>query len=428
MQDKNSPRQTFWLKTHRYLALSLGFFFVFVGLSGSLGVYGDALDLWLNPKLGIEKPKENPLSLDRILSAVRAAHPQRLGSWTLEMPRTRDGMLTAWYESPRETQGRFYAPLMVSVNPYTAEVVASRFWGETATTRLLDLHTQLGIGQMGRNWAGSLGLALMVSLTSGLFSWRSGLKRASTLNRDAGIGRLALDIHRVIGLIVAIPLLFLAFTGVNLAFPRIAESLAGTSGMGHGDEGPAVRSSAMPNDRPVGLEEAVLLARGPFPHAEVRWVATPEGETGTYRVTLRQAWEVNRRHPYTTVWVDQYSGQIREVRNPARFNAAATALTWLWPLHTGEAFGANSRLPWFFAGLAPLALFLAGLLSWLARRRIVRDFPVDFTPLRLGLGHSVKLASFRTSRLIFRAASWMKRQAVLFATAATEEIRRRGPW
>ena len=147
-----------WLKVHLYLALSAGFFFALMGLSGSLSIYREELDELLNPQLVIEEPQGKYQSLDRIMASVRAAHPNRYGSWTLEMPRSPHGMVTAWYDKPTETFFELYAPLMVSVNPYTAEVVTSRFWGETATTWLLDLHTQLQAGPLRLERGGNFGI------------------------------------------------------------------------------------------------------------------------------------------------------------------------------------------------------------------------------------------------------------------------------
>jgi uncharacterized iron-regulated membrane protein len=381
--DRSRARDS-WLKLHRCLALSAGLLFALMGLAGSLNVYREELDEFLNSELVIEEPQGRYQSLDRIMAAVRAAHPQRHGSWTLELPRSRSGPVTAWYETPAETRGKFYAPLMVSVNPYTAEVVASRFWGETAATWLFDLHTQFRLDRFGWNAVGFLGLAFMVSLISGLYLWWPGpaeLRQVLAVRHDRGARRLALDLHRLSGTFGFPILLLLAFTGCSLVYPRPLEWLAGAEGMEHGGPGPDIRSTAVPNDHPVGLEEAVLIARGPFPHAEVRRVATPDGADGTYRVSLRQSFEVNRRHPATTVWIDRYSGQIREVRNPARFTDGETAVSWLWPLHTGEALGAWGRLLWFLTGLLPGFLYLSGLSQWLIRRRWMRDFDVDCSEL-----------------------------------------------
>jgi uncharacterized iron-regulated membrane protein len=431
MRGEQERWRQLWLRIHIILALSLGLVFAVLGLAGALSLYGEALDTWLNPELRINEAHEPRQSLDWILAAAQAAHPDRHGAWILELPRSPGGMLTAWYEKPRETAGELYAPLMVSVNPYTAEVVASRFWGRTAVTWLLDLHTQLHLGRSGWNAMGWLGVALMISAVTGIRLWWPGLRQlpqAFRMRLNAGTYRLALDSHRAVGFFSAIILLLLGFTGVNLAFPRISETLVGASGMSHGDEGPAIRSSAIPNDRPVGLDEAVLLARGPFPHAEVRRVATPDGPSGTYRISLRQRFEVNQRHPVTTVWVDQYSGQIREVRNPARFSPGETALTWLWPLHTGEALGSWGRFLWFLAGLSPLALYLTGILRWLVGQGLARGFAVDFSGVRIA-GESLVRAVAVWGRALFRVlrpvASEAKSRALRCAESGGRFFRER---
>ncbi len=369
-----------WLKIHLYLALSLGLLFALQGLTGSLSVYRQELDNLFNPQQIITPSQTSPLSLDKIIAAVRQAHPDRHGVWTLELPRKPDQVITAWFEKPRETVDAFYAPLMVAVNPYTGEVIENRFWGQTLTTWLLDLHTQLRLEATGRDLVAVLAVLLILSVSSGLYLWwpRTGWRQAFKLRVNAGLSHLLIDLHRWLGLLSSVFLLLLAFTGFHLAYPPLIEALTASSGMGHGDEGPNVRSTAIPNDRPISLTEAVLVARGPFSQSEVRRVSTPLGDTGTYRINLRQKNEINQHHPITTVWVDRWSGQIRDVRNPSKFTAAQTFTVWLWPLHTGEAFGELGRLIWFLVGLMPLILYISGIYYWLQRKGLVRDRPVHF--------------------------------------------------
>jgi uncharacterized iron-regulated membrane protein len=405
-------RQT-WLKVHLYLALTAGFFFALMGLTGSISVYREEIDALLNPQLVIEQPQGQYQSLDRIMAAVRQAHPDRYGAWTLEMPRSPHGMATAWYDKPRETYFELYAPLMVSVNPYTAEVVDSRFWGQTMTTWLLDLHTQLRLDRFGWNAVGVLGLLLMVSIGTGLYLWWPGmrqLRQALTIRPSAGMIRLAFDLHRFIGLFSAAPLLVLAVTGCLLSYPAVLESLAGASGMAHGETGRDIISTAVPNNHPTGLAAATFMAQGPFPRAELRRITTPVGDNGIYRVNLRQPGEINQRHPYTTVWVDRWSGQIKEVRNPADFSAGETLATWIWPLHTGEALTGSGRFIWFLAGQSVFVLYVSGLLHWLYRHGKIRDRKVDLAALRPFLyrlaqnSHRIGLTLFRHLALLAQKA------------------------
>lgn len=424
-RDNHSRARDIWLRIHLYLALIIGFLFVLTGLSGSLNVYREELDELLNPRLVIDQPKGEYLPLERIVAAIRTAHPSRHESWTLEMPRSPHGMLTAWYEKPHETFGEYYAPLMVSVDPYTAEVVASRFWGDTAASWIYNLHAQLHLGGFGAAGVGLIGLALAVSAISGLYLWWPGLDRlrqAFAIRHDAGLMRLGLDLHRALGLFSAPILLLLALTGMHLAVPKPLESLLGAEGMGHGENGPDIRGSAVPNNHPVSPTEAMLVARGLFPSAEVRGVATPAGENGTYRVILRRDGEVNARHPATIVWVDRWSGQIREVRNPRKFTAGQTFLGWIWPLHSGETVGAAGRLLWFFAGLTPLALYVFGLMQWLHQRGWLHDRPVELgdpRPQLEKLARALFRLGLETSHLVLIAC----RAALSWSTHFAQRVR-----
>jgi uncharacterized iron-regulated membrane protein len=374
-----------WLNVHLFLALGVGFIFAILGFTGSVCVYREALDELLNPQLVIEEVQGGYQSLDQIMASVRAAHPDRHGEWTLEMPMSANGMMTAWFDKPRETYFERYAPLMVSVNPYTAEVVASRFWGKTLTTWLLDLHTQLQFEQAGWNVVGYCGLLLMVSVCTGLYLWWpsvQNIRSAFKVKFRSGLMGLLFDLHRMMGLLSATALLLLAFTGFHLSFPSVLENLSGSTGMAHGETGRTITSTAIPNNHPTGLEAAEFIARGPFARAELRRVTTPDGNSGVYRVNLRQKSEVNQRHPYTTVWVDRWSGQIKEARNPAVFSTGETLITWMWPLHTGEALGAYGRLCWFLAGQSLFFLYVSGLVRWLHRKGKIRDRAINFMALR----------------------------------------------
>jgi uncharacterized iron-regulated membrane protein len=437
-----------WLKIHLYLALIAGFFFALMGLTGSISVYREELDELLNPKLVIDQPSGKRQSLDKIMAAVQTAHPDRYGSWTLEMPRSPHSMITVWYDKPRETFFELYAPLMVSVNPYTAEVVASRFWGQTVATWLLDLHTQLRLDRFGWNTVGILGLLLMFSIGTGMYLWWPGIRgiwaelvslvpnRLATslaiaapapdrlaaytpslairIRQNVSMVQLAFDLHRLVGLFSALILLLLAFTGFNLSYPSVLETLAGSSGMEHGATGRNIVSTAIPNNHPVGLESAEFVARGPFPKAELRRVTTPSGDSGIYRINLRQGSEINQRHPYTTVWVDRWSGQVKEVRDPSGFTTGETFTSWIWPMHTGEAFGSTGRFLWFLSGIGLFVLYVSGLLRWLHRHGKVKDREVDFAALR-PLFYRLQDRVYLAGLMFFRISILLLNRAKLYA-------------
>ena len=393
-----------WLNIHVYVGLAAGFFFALLGLTGSLSMYRQALDEVLNPQLVIENPQDKPQNLDKIFANIRLAHPSRHGEWELEMPKSQDEMITAWYDNPHETFGEYYAPLMVSVNPYTAEVVASRFWGHTFSTWMYNLHTQLLMGAFGARKVGILGLGLIASCLSGLYLWwprnLASLRSLLGIQHRQGISRFAYDLHKLIGAFSFPLLLLLAFTGFHLAVPTFLETIVDAPGMRHGEVGQTIRSTAVPNQHPVSLEEAVTIARGLFPHAEIRRVATPAGEDGTFRVNLRRPKDINIRHPLTMVWIDRWSGQIREVRNPNKFSLGQKFISTLWPLHTGESFSLIGRQLWFIIGLAPSWLFISGLLQWLVKHEIIENHPINLIKLNQTLVKAAKATQYTTNKFL----------------------------
>lgn len=374
-----------WLTIHLYLALGAGFLFALIGLTGSLCVYQAELDGLFNPELRLEQHSGQYLSLDKIMAAVLEAHPQRSGSWTLELPSDEQGVITAWYEKPRETFFEAYAPLMVSINPYTAEIIKSRFWGETLSTWLLNLHSQLLMAGNGSILVGILGILLSVSAATGLYlGWPGvvGFRKAFAFRPHQGIKQLLFDVHRWLGFLSALGILLLALTGTLLSFPSILENLFGASGMEHGQTGRSISSTADPHDHPTSLAGAVFIARAPFPKAQLRRVTTPLGSSGVYRINLRQGMEINHRHPYTTVWIDRWSGQIKEVRDPGKFSVGETLTTWVWPLHTGEVLGNSGRFFWFMTGQAIFWLYISGVSLWLYRRGTFKDRRIDYSGIR----------------------------------------------
>lgn len=407
---KTLAARSLWLKIHLYLGLILGLFFAVLGLTGSVALYWEELDEWLNPELVIAHPGADYQSLDTIMAAVRAEHPNRLGAWSLEMPRTPHSTMTAWFDKPRETFFEYYAPLMVSVNPYTAKVITSRFWGQTAMTWVLDLHTQLHLDRLGWQIVGGLGFLLMVSVMSGLYLWwpgRKNLRKAFRIRFTAGVMPLVMDSHRLLGFISAGALLVLAFTGFQLSFPEILESLTESTAMTHGNNGPSIRSSARPNNRPIGLEDAEFIARGAFPKSSLRRITTPVGETGTYRVNLRQSSELNQKHPLSMVWIDRWSGHMREVQDPAEFSWGENFAASMWPVHTGEALGRGGKRLWFAAGLMPALFYLSGFAYWLYRHGKIRNRQIDY----VAMDAKLRLAILRILHLAERLARWLWKHA-----------------
>jgi hypothetical protein len=70
----------------------------------------------------------------------------------------------------------------------------------------------------------------------------------------------------------------------------------------------------------------------------------------------------------TRLWLDAYTGRPLAVRDPRNAASGDTIINWLFPLHTGEAFGSWGRAFITVFGLVPLAFAVTGVLIWWKRR------------------------------------------------------------
>lgn len=364
-----------WLAFHLYLGLSTGLVFVLAGLTGSLLVFYVELDEILNPALHVSatQARQQAQSYEAVFQAIRQAHPERNASWRLEMPRHNETMLMARYYKPAEKTGLSFAPLIVWVNPYTSDVVSSRFWGEFVMTWMFDLHYALLLDGTGKTLMGIIGLLLLIPLLSGIYLWwpaTGKLRQALSIKRGASRARFIFDLHKTQGVYSFPVLLLLLVSGAILELPAVFKPLINHLSPLYRAE--ANRSPYQAGYSRISLDQAAATAESLYPEAVLRWIETPDGQEGAYRIMLYQQGEPSFRFPKTTVWVDQYSGAVLSTRNPRLERIGDTFMNWLHPLHNGEIAGMAGRLLVFVSGFIPAILYVTGIVRWLQKRRARR--------------------------------------------------------
>lgn len=374
MTAATKNRRKWWQAVHLYAGLLLGVLVAAVGITGSLLVFYVELDEILNPELVIANPSAPRLSYQEIFDAIRRAEPSRLRGWRLEIPESSKRMITARYYKPQETEHLGFAPLMLSVDPQTGEVLKQRFWGQYAMTWIYDLHYTLLLGPAGKILLAIFGVFVLILLVSGLYLWWPPLKKwlsALTIKRHASAERFTYDLHKVAGAYGFFVMLVLTLSGIALEIPEYVNPLIGY--FSPLQNIPPPQSAVLSVQQSViTLDRAVAIAQERFPEADLAWIETPHDIKGSYRINLQQTGEPSRRFPKTNVWVDQYSGRILRVSDPAAASAGDTLIHWLHPMHSGEAFGMPGRLLVLATGLTCPLLFVTGLMRWQQKRRARR--------------------------------------------------------
>jgi uncharacterized iron-regulated membrane protein len=237
----------------------------------------------------------------------------------------------------------------------------------------------------GYDLVGWLAVGFICIISTGFYLWYwPNVRRWATafvIKRGKGRFQFHLSLHKVVGLVISVPLLVIAFTGAAFAFPNMKSWFENVT--------PAARNFAM-WEPPEDLVSSAADGRDPlspdqfrdalvqqFPERTlISFNGLPDDETATW-----QAW-VDRGHTNWTregsggnvlVALDQYSGEVLYDGLPGDGNVFDQAWSDLqFPLHAGDFAGTSSRLVWFVVGLSPLILAVTGVVMWWVRRKRVR--------------------------------------------------------
>ncbi len=372
------------VKLHLYIGLWLGLLFVLLGLTGTVLSWRHEIDAALNPELLVASESVPlPLRADTVQQVVARlkADPQYGKPRMLMLPVSERDVFIAWYHVKEPGTGSVVPgrSRQVMVDPATLAIKGERVWGEPGLSRpllmptLFHLHHYLLAGDTGKTVAGVGGMLLLFTVLAGIALWWPKLKaraivQAFRITHGGSWWRLNYSLHRAGGILAAPVLATIAFSGWYLNLPKWVTPLVGSVMT---VTAPARPASTPPYEgaMPMGVQQAVTAAQALYPQAIVSRVSFPRQPTDAYEIRLRQPGEVRQGSGATRLWLDAYTGARLGVRDPLAAPAGDTVLNWMYPLHTGEAFGMPGRIFISAFGLAPLLFALTGVLIWWKRQR-----------------------------------------------------------
>lgn len=192
------------------------------------------------------------------------------------------------------------------------------------------LHRYLVAGEAGKTMVGIAGLAILVAAFSGLVLWwpklaRSAIWKAITVRHGGTWPRFTFRLHRAAGFFAAPVLLTLGFSGSYFNLPAWI---------------------------------AVALAQAEFPLARPSRVSLPAKPSVPYEVRVRQPGGLRHGDGAIRISIDSGDGAVLRVLDPVRAQGGDRFVSWLFPLHSGEAFGFAGRVFISGFGLVPLCFFI----------------------------------------------------------------------
>ena len=309
----------FLMWVHLVLGLTGSVIIAIVAVTGAYITFQQPLARWLNPIPVVESQSASLDALAIVRGVEERFAPRRVASIAIG-------------EGNQATTVRLRDRSTVFVDPSNSSIIGvreARFASlENLTLVMRRLHTSLVLGRKGTLLVVlATAQSLLLALTGIWLWWR---KKHWQFRAWRGPWfRISWDLHSASGIWFLIPVLSMVVTGLLIAMPSPVYRVVGVAPTPWRNAPPSANTDSQEQ---VPLARAIAVADSVLPGGVIG-VTIPGSHEGSFAV--------NRSTE--TVFVDQFTGALIEVRTKGAPNEADDAYTMVEELHTGELFGVPGR-------------------------------------------------------------------------------------
>ena len=343
-------------------------------VTGTWLVFRVEMDRLVNPHLRVVHPGTNRVSLASIVDAAEHRFPNSVVQALILPERSEDSI--GVYLQSRDSDAPEFDQLFF--NPYDGAFLGARSTSRLIFTRehvdpLIDrLHYSL--------WMNSLGLWLMgivaaiwlgTSIAGLALAWpRLWLRVAGwvpilSARVDRGLYQTNYRFHRAAGVWFLPILIVLAFTSLYQNLPQFVRPIV--HAFSPLTERPAGRPLE-PGAQTISPDLALDTLKQRFPAARASSMGIDRGG-GRYSILFHLPGDLSPEGE-NWVFVDMVSGEITALRTTATSSVGDRLLTWIFPLHTGTAFGLAGRIIIASAGIMLVGMLTTGFYVWAVKWRM----------------------------------------------------------
>jgi uncharacterized iron-regulated membrane protein len=374
-----------WVFIHRYAGLFILLFVFQVGFTGSLLAFNEELDHFFLGDWAKATPSGQMQDRATLYAAAEAAYPGiTITSGGEDMASHPAESVILYAESTTD------APPPVTevfVDPYTAEVLGGRYWGAIVfdAAHFMPMMYRMHYALLVQEWDGwgfwFMGIVAVIWAIDHIgvlfisFPKKGPLWKAFAIKWTGSAYRVNVDIHRAGGLVFWVILLMLAITGLswNGTFFGTNIIYAPLEAVSPALPYPldTLPELATPLETPTITSETALatlkteLAAAGYDAAGVQY-------WGTYYDALKGAHGAYAQlgtfgTQYFEIAVDGTTGQVLATLDPKDYSAGNVIANWMFPLHSGQAFGLFGRILICLAGIFTCTVCITGLVIYLKK-------------------------------------------------------------
>jgi len=388
-----------FIAIHRYVGLVMAVFLVVAGITGSLIAFYHELDAAINPSLfKVEPPSANAELMDpfQLREEVSKQLPGAvIRSVDLDQKPDEAAVFgVSWEDETQPNKDDTWF-----VNPYTAEILGSRTYGDITQgvknlmPFIYRLHYSLALGTVGSYIFGIIALLWTIDCFVGAyitFPPPSQRKRTpkewfkrwkpSWLVRANKLFSFIFTFHRASGLWVWAMLFVFAWSSVGLNLKEVYNPvMKATLGMEepfylrHGELEQPLNNPALSYPEAHDKAKKLMAAQAQqngfeiIAERDLRYYAA----RGYYQYNVRSSLDISERYPMTAIYLNANTGELLEFYAPTGQDTGTTITSWLYHLHWADIKGLGLPFRIFICimGVAVAFLSVSGVWIWLKKRK-----------------------------------------------------------
>lgn len=356
-------------KIHLWLGLASGLIVFIVALTGSILIFEEEIDSFINPEFykvsnigNIKKTVdysikelEQHYSIKKINRIYTFHDPER----TIHiMAKDNEG----------ETQ-------LFSIDPYTGKVMGFTSQKNRFFSVVTDLHRHLLMGETGKFITGCSCLMFVFILISGFFLWwpkkTKHIKQRLTIKWDASFKRINWDFHSTVGFYSCVFLLIIALTGLTWSFKWFENSIY------YLVDGTAKKPSLLLEnptkinpqfDKTTFYQTILQTTENIYPYKGNIQIRMPNDTINSVLVT-KENLEKDIPNQSSIAYFDKYTAENIKIKPYESFTPGDKIRRIIYPIHTGSIYGYPTKIIAFLVCLFAVTSPITGFLIWLGRKK-----------------------------------------------------------
>ena len=356
-----------WTWLHKWSSLVCTVFMLLLCLTGLPLIFHHEIGHLLGTE--VEAPEMAPgtphVSLDRVLAAAQARHPDRVVQFS--SPDEDDPNI--WFVTLTPTPDPTDDFRSVAVDARTGEVLAQPRFDEGFMWVMFKLHVDLFAGLAGKLFLGLMGLLLLVAIVSGVVLYAPFMRklRFGEVRRDRSTRVRWLDLHNLLGIVTLTWAFVVGATGMINTWAdllikywqhdQLTALLAPYQGQ-----------PLVPVAERASVQKAYDAALAHAPGTKLSFTAYPGTAFSSphhFTFFLKGETPLTAKLP-RPVLVDARTAQVTAAPGLPWY---LTALLVSQPLHFGDYAGMPMQILWAVLDIATIIVLGSGLYLWLRRRQ-----------------------------------------------------------